>query len=168
MKHHRYNNRPEEDESSTFRYGKNGKEENIFSYSVLGIFRTDLKKLYQQAKKGSSLVDLELMGFIVFILTLLLSNWRLTLLYVVAVYILGQIFALWENYCEHHHANPNDRKRDSVSCYNSVYNLTWFNNGYHQEHHFAPQVHWTEISKVKESLPEDRVIVKCHHLFNSF
>jgi fatty acid desaturase len=168
LNHHRFNNRPEADESSTFRYGKNNQEENIFSYSFLGIFRTDMTKLYKQSLKTSSLVILELMALSFYVGILLTLNWKLFLFYLVPNYLGGHFFALWENYCEHHHTNPYDRKRDSVSCYSRIYNLLWFNNGFHQEHHFSPQVHWTEIPKVKAELPEDRVIVRGCHLSNSF
>jgi len=168
LHHHRHNNRPEEDESSTRRFGKDGKDENIFTYSILGIFRTDILALIQNAAKGSVLVYVEVISIAAFLGILSLINWKLTLGLVLPTYFLGQVFALWENYCEHHHADPYDRKRDSVSCYNRLYNLVWFNNGYHQEHHFSPQVHWTQIDQVRTLLPEDRVIVKGCHLTNSF
>jgi fatty acid desaturase len=168
LEHHRHNNRPDKDETSTFRHGKNGQEENIFLYSTLGILRTDLVSLYKTTKKQSSLVHLELLVLSFFITGLCLLSWKLFLGYVLTSYLTGQFFALWENYCEHHHADYTDRKRDSVSCYNSVYNFLWFNNGYHQEHHHAPTIHWTKIPGVKEKLPIDRVIVGICHLTNSF
>lgn len=168
LEHHRHNNRPDKDETSTFRHGKDGKEENIFLYSSLGILRTDLVGLYTVAKKHSALVHLELICLTLFIAGLSLLNWKLFLGYVLTSYLAGQFFALWENYCEHHQADYTDRKRDSVSCYNSLYNLVWFNNGYHQEHHYSPTIHWSQISSVKEKLPNDRVVVGICHLSNSF
>jgi fatty acid desaturase len=168
LNHHRYNNHPEKDDSSTYRHGKNGNEENIFLYSLLGVLRTDLISLYKSASKKSPLVHFEFASLLIFIFFLVSKSWILFLSYVLSIYLLGQIFALWENYCEHHLADFNDRKRDSVSCYNSVYNLLWFNNGFHQEHHFSPQVHWTQMASVKDKLPSDRVITKYCHLFHSF
>lgn len=168
MEHHRHNNNPEKDESSTFRHGKDGQQENILSYSVLGVLRTNLPFLYKTARKQSPLVVIELIALMYFIGSLVLINWKLGVLYLVGSYLFGQIFALWENYCEHNHADYSDRKRDSVSCYDSLYNLLWFNNGYHQEHHFSPQVHWTKIQTIRKALPEDRMIVKGCHLSNSF
>lgn len=168
LHHHRFNNQPEKDDSSTRRYGKDGKDENIVTYSVMGVFRTDVPGLVNEALKKSKLVLWELLTIASFLGVLLFLNWKLALFYLVPSIFLGQVFSLWENYCEHHYADPYDRKRDSVSCYNSFYNWIWFNNGYHQEHHFSPQMHWTEIPKVKASLPDDRVIVKGCHLTNSF
>lgn len=168
LNHHRHNNHPDTDESSTYRYGKDGKEENIFKYSLLGVIRTDLVGLYKTASKQSALPMIELLVLLYFLGTLFVLDWKLALGYLIPSIFLGQVFAVWENYCEHHRAPLNDRKRDSVSCYNPFYNFIWFNNGYHQEHHFSPQVHWTEIRKVKDALPEDRIIVKGCHLMNSF
>ena len=167
LNHHRFNNRPDGDMSSTYRYGKNGKEENIVTYSLLGVIRTDLVGLYQKGSKTSKLPVIETLTLLAFLTILALFNWKLCLVYLIPSYLGGQVFAVWENYCEHHHADPNDRQRDSVSCYNSIYNFLWFNNGYHQEHHLSPQVHWTEIPMVKNELPSDRVIVKGCHLTNS-
>lgn len=168
LNHHRFNNRPDVDESSTWRHGKNGKEESIFAYSFYGIFRTDLPGLFRQATKSSRLAYVELVLLAAVFTAAFVLNWKLVLLYLVPSYFGGHFFALWENYCEHHHADPYDRKRDSVSCYNPVYNLLWFNNGYHQEHHFSPMVHWSQIPKVRAQLPEDRVVVGGCHLTNSF
>lgn len=168
LNHHRYNNNPDGDMSSIYRYGINGKEENIFSYSLLGVMRTDLVGLYKKARKGSRLPLCETGVLVFFLGTLLILNWKLFIFYILPSYFGGQVFAVWENFCEHHLADFRDRKRDSVSCYNSIYNFVWFNNGYHQEHHFSPQVHWTRIRSVRSELPQDRVIAKGCHLFHSF
>lgn len=168
LNHHRFNNQPEGDWSSTLKYGKNGQEENIFLYSLLGIIRTDLVMLFKLGSKNSKLPLMELITLSLFLTAAAILNWKLMLFYLLPSYMGGQFFALWENHCEHHGSNPKDRKRDSVSCYNPLYNFLWFNNGYHQEHHYSPQVHWTEIQKVKDELPEDRVIVKFCHLTNIF
>lgn len=167
LNHHRYNNDPSKDESSLYKFGKDGKEENVFSYSLIGVFRTDLKSLFVRARKTNrSLVLLELFAVISFIALLIyLSPTRFFTFYVSTWYF-GQVFALLENYAEHHGANLHDRQRDSVSCYNSVYNLVWFNNGYHQEHHYRPLVHWTKIKSVTQELPQDRKTTRYLHLSN--
>jgi fatty acid desaturase len=65
------------------------------------------------------------------------------------------------SYCEHHKAaDPTDERRDSVSCYNRVYNALLFNTGYHQEHHYRPGVHWTKLPEVRKQLPVDRVVTQ--------
>ena len=76
------------------------------------------------------------------------------LMFLLPVWFLGQAAALAENYLEHHKAAPGDARTNSVSCYNPLYNFFWFNNGYHQEHHCKPAVHWTKVKDVRgEMLP---------------
>jgi fatty acid desaturase len=98
----------------------------------------------------------------------LLREPRCFFCFLLPVWYGGQVLALAENWLEHHRATPGNRMADSVSCYGRIYNLIWFNNGYHQEHHFRPTVHWTRIVGVRgEMLPDDqRQIVKGAHWFN--
>ena len=56
---------------------------------------------------------------------------------------LGGLALCWlQGHFEHH--------RGTVSHYGGLYNLIWFNNGYHQEHHLRPLTHWTQMPKVRE------------------
>lgn len=175
MNHHRYNNDPidpetgtTKDHSSLYRHGKNGKVENIVSYSVLGIIRSPIDLFAKSAisKGHGKLLTAEVLGQFLFwgILTKISLSFFLT--GVLSSWVLGQMMAFAENYLEHLGAKPNDRKRDSVSCYNPLYNFIWFNNGYHQEHHYKPTVHWSEIQKVRSELPTDRKILKIAHWLN--
>ena len=43
-----------------------------------------------------------------------------------------------------------------VSSYHRLYNLIWFNNGYHAEHHFRPKMHWTKMQQVHEQFAEEQ------------
>lgn len=178
LNHHKYNNDvqiPEtgttEDRSSTYRHsGPEGQEEHILPYSLLGPFRTELGVLYGTArsKRRTALMWVESAAMLAFSVTLLCMNWTYFLGFVVPVWFLGQSAALAENYLEHHYARPGNRLTDSVSCYGWLYNLLWFNNGYHQEHHYRPTVHWTKVKDLRgEMLPEDqRRVVKGAHWFN--
>src|SRR5262249_9370095 len=84
------------------------------------------------------------------------------------VWYLGIAAAAAENYFEHHGAQPGNRKTDSVSCYGWLYNVLRFNHGYHQEHHYRPQVHWTRLPALKDQLPpeSERRVVRWAHWFN--
>lgn len=167
LNHHRYNNDPEKDESSLYKYGTDGKEEGVLRYSFLGVFRTSLGTLFARAlKHNRRLVLLELAALLVAWYVLLQLQPLVFLGWYLPVWYFGQVFALLENYGEHHGAALSDRKRDSVSCYNRVYNFLWFNNGYHQEHHYRPLVHWTQVPSVTAELPEDRRVVLYCHLAN--
>ena len=178
LNHHQFNNDVQdpathttEDRSSTFRHsGPAGQEEHILLYSLLGPFRTELGVLYATArnKQRTALVWAESAAMLAFAAFLVSMNWIYFLEFVVPVWFLGQAAALAENYLEHHYARPGNRLTDSVSCYGRLYNLLWFNNGYHQEHHYRPTVHWTKVKDLRgEMLPEDqRRVVKGAHWFN--
>jgi len=169
MNHHRFTN-SEKDISSLFNHSKEEVEEGILSYSFIGFFRIDLLALAKKAKKkeDKNLLILETLGVLAFWGFLISLDWKFFLTFYLPVWYLGQVAALMENYFEHYGTKPGDRKTDSVSCYGKLYNLLWFNNGYHQEHHYSPTVHWTRIKEVKTRLPSehDRKVVKLAHFTN--
>lgn len=178
LNHHQFNNdvpdpgsKSTQDRSSTFRHTKTpGREENVLTYSLLGPFRTNLHALYVTArsKNRAAMVWVESAAMLAFAVWLAVSNPFYFLSFVVPVWFLGQAAALAENYLEHHRAVPGNRLTDSVSCYNGFYNWFWFNNGFHQEHHHRPTVHWTEVPELRrEMLPDtERHVVKWAHWFN--
>ncbi len=178
LHHHRYNNDDKDpqtgttwDQTSTYRYSRvAGKEENIISYSFLSFFRQDTGFLIREAVKRGCLrvVIVESLAVLAFWAILGFLSWRGFVFFVLPAWYLGQCAAYWENYLEHHGAIPGNRMTDSVSCYNPFYNFIWFNNGYHQEHHYRPQVHWTEIAFWRDKMPAEteRRVVKGAHWFN--
>jgi len=57
-----------------------------------------------------------------------------------------------EGYLEHFGAQPGNHFANSVSSYNWLYNALWFNNGYHQEHHWDPKTHWTQMKRLHHEI----------------
>jgi hypothetical protein len=169
IEHHKYSNDHYidgkiKDPISTFRFGKNYKEENFWSY----IFKSVLGRNYFYSPELTDRIininwkEIKIHNYIKlgFLLILGIINYKFIFLYVLIVY-LSFIINSANNYCEHYMAvDWKDRKKDSVSCYNKWYNLLLFNSGYHQEHHTAPGVHWTDLPKLTQYLPPDRNIVK--------
>ena len=166
LHHHKYNNDcpdPEtgttKDLTSTWRYSPwLWREESFWSYALLGYFRIRLR-LPPAAKRGGRGSSPRVVGESRAVLALLIAigllNPRGLLLFYLPVWYLGNAAAQAENYLEHYGAIPGSRKTDSVSSYGRLYNLIWFNNGYHQEHHYRPQVHWTRVPEVKDALPPE-------------
>jgi fatty acid desaturase len=178
LNHHRYNNDPPDpatgttgDLSSTWRYSRwPGLEEGFLSYALLGYFRTDFGLLLGEARKKRLI--LRVYGEFAAVLALVAAvGWLnppgLAFFYL-PVWYFGNAAAQAENYLEHYGALPGNRKTDSVSSYGALYNLLRFNHGYHQEHHYRPQVHWTRVPGMKELLPPetDRRVVRWAHWFN--
>lgn len=178
LNHHRYNSDYRDpitgetgDLSSLYRFSKQPQvAESLWRYSLLGPLRTDFGLLLALARKNrlTWLVALETVALLGFYAGLAWLNWRFFLLYFIPVAYLGQVAAMAENYLEHYGADPRDRKTNSVSCYGRLYNLVWFNNGYHQEHHYRPAVHWRQVPLLRQQmLPEtERRVVRGSHLAN--
>lgn len=173
--HHMYTNdrwegdKPPSDNTSTFYYGKDNQEEGWFSYAFLAYSRISIKSQTKCAYRYSgNLVYFEILIMAVFFGWLLFYNPIAFITFVVPLHYLGTCFAALENYVEHYLCDPENEKANSVSVYNGLYNFIWFNNGYHQEHHCEPKVHWAKIPERRSSmLPEDeRRVVKGLHLMN--
>jgi fatty acid desaturase len=178
LHHHRYNNDAPDpasgttrDLSSTWRHGaRPDREEHVLSYALVGYFRLDVGFLLSEARKGRLIrqVVVEVAAILVLIAAFAVLNPRGLIFFYLPVWYLGNAAAQAQNYLEHHGATPGNRKTDSVSSYGRLYNLIWFNHGYHQEHHYRPQVHWTRIPEVKTLLPPEsqRHVVRWAHWFN--
>ena len=178
LHHHKYNNDakdPEtgltQDRTSTYRYARRpGQKEFILSYVFLGVFRNSFDSLMPEEKqrRWRSLTGVEIGALAIFVVLVCAVNWQGFLFFYLPVWYLGHSAALAENYLEHHGAIPGNRLTDSVSCYNALYNFVWFNNGYHQEHHYRPQIHWTKIPELRPLMrPEwERRVVRGAHWFN--
>src|SRR5262249_19243410 len=59
-----------------------------------------------------------------------------------------------EGYLEHYRCEPGNPFANSVSSYNRLYNFFWFNNGYHQEHHWDPKTHWTKMPQLHRQIKD--------------
>jgi fatty acid desaturase len=154
--HHQYANDPIRngttlDPSSTFRYGTGGRQEWFFSYSALGLFRDGTSNAYREAITHGqrSQFWMELAAIVTTAVLWLAIDWKWFLIAFAPTFYAGWFLALLENYYEHHRAtDPDSRLADSVSYYGRWYNLMMFNEGYHQEHHLKPHLHWTRRPEV--------------------
>ncbi len=72
-------------------------------------------------------------------------SWQWTLLCYLPAVLLAFALVNVQNYYRHFGAEPDSRMANSVSHYGRWYNRVTFNDGYHQEHHFRPGAHWSEL-----------------------
>jgi fatty acid desaturase len=171
--HHRYNNQApsagaDGDLSSLYRYsGQPGEPEPFLRYVLLSPLRADVLRYARAAVAGGHATRLLLDTLAVAAVTAALA-WHSPAyfaLYYLPLLYFGHVVTYAEGYFEHNHAVPGDRMRNAVSCYSRWYNFIWFNNGYHQEHHCYPGVHWTKIAPLRgRMLPESqrRVVAHAH------
>lgn len=172
LKHHRYgNDRPDQngltkDPTSTFAYGRNGQHENMVSYCFLGLFRTNLPESFQEIVKraGGRQLGSEVTACLLGLMVYLMLSWQYFLFLFLPTFYLGWVLEHLENYYEHFGGTPEDRYANSTSYYGKLYNTLFCNEGYHQEHHLRPNIHWLERPQTRQELQEgldkaDRVIL---------
>lgn len=179
--HHNFNNdRPDasghtRDKLSIYRFGKEGRAENVFRFVVGSHFRLDLRQIYQklsrQRRLGRAFFEL---AFLVGLLCCLREfNGKGVVWFYIPLQLLGWTLTFAESYFEHYGANTDNRLGNAVSCYNPIYNFLWYNNGYHMEHHYRPDAHWSQLPNVRAQF-EDQFrangyrTIRGAHLFSLF
>jgi fatty acid desaturase len=144
------------DWSSIYRYGKGNQPEAFWKYCLISFFRVEvgpmLRVIIRHGRKEVAQAAVESLVLGGFWLTMLLVNWRYFVYFYLPSYYLGWVLSYAEGYLEHYGAQPGNYFANSVSSYNRLYNLLWFNNGYHQEHHWDPKVHWTKMKALHEQI----------------
>jgi fatty acid desaturase len=144
------------DWGSTFRHGKGDQPEGFWSFIFVGFFRFELDPCFRMIRRnGRSHVLLllaESLALGLFWIALLVCNWRYFLLFYLPSYYLGWVLIYAHTYFLHWGAEPGNHYANSVSSYEPVYNALFFNNGYHQEHHWDPKAHWTKMREVREEI----------------
>lgn len=173
LNHHQYGddrqdeNRRTQDHSSTFAYGKNGQRENVLSYCALAVVRDDLLASFRQRKTRSEAIQLAVESglCLLAIAGYLLISWKFFVFFVAPVFYWGWFLVYLANYYEHFGGTPENRYANSTSHYGRLYNFFCCNEGYHQEHHLRPNIHWRERPQTYQKLckvldVEERVILK--------
>ncbi|HEV3256480.1 MAG TPA: fatty acid desaturase [Gemmataceae bacterium] len=144
------------DWSSIYRYGQAGRPEAFWRYCLVSFFRVEIGPVLRVVIRHGRehilqcLVETVVLG--AFWLVMALVDWRYFVFYYLTSYYLGWVLSYAEGYLEHFNAQPGNHFANSVSSYNLLYNLLWFNNGYHQEHHWDPKVHWTRMRELRRQI----------------
>jgi fatty acid desaturase len=138
------------DWSSIYRYGKDGQPEAFWKYCLVSFFRVEAGPVLKTAYRNHHLpqVAVESLALGAMWIAMAVVNWRYFLLFYLPSYYLGWVLSYAEGYLEHYGCQPGNHYANSVSSYNWIYNVLWFNNGYHQEHHWDPKVHWTKMTEL--------------------
>jgi fatty acid desaturase len=178
MRHHAGNSdRPDAvgdtvDPISIYRHGVDGRAEAMLSYVLLGFWRDDgpftvaraIAARRPQAAK-LALREFWLLAAVYAAAFLVHRDFVLTL---APFYYLGQSFSFLIAYYEHLGAEPKEPMAMGVSTYEAIYNLAFFNNGYHAEHHYRPKQHWTLMEALRREMAaagsRHRVIGQAHFL----
>jgi fatty acid desaturase len=144
------------DWSSIYRYGEGDAPEAFWKYCLISFFRVEITPVIRVAiRHGQSHVLQTIAETIVlaaFWATMLAVNWRYFAYFYLPSFFLGWVLSYAEGYLEHFGAQPGNPFANSVSSYHGLYNFLWFNNGYHQEHHWDPKMHWTRMKELSERI----------------
>jgi fatty acid desaturase len=178
-RHHQGNSdRPGEDGDtvdwlSIYRHGEDGEPESPWTYTFFGYFRDDPKLIFREIHKRSPsnawFGVFEIASWVLLVITGFLLNWKF-MLFFFPFYYFGHCLSYLNGYFLHYGGNPDLPIAWGVSSYHKLYNLIWFNNGYHAEHHFRPRQHWTKMHGLHEQIAEEqrranvRVITPPHAL----
>ncbi|MBY0525456.1 MAG: fatty acid desaturase [Gemmataceae bacterium] len=149
------------DWSSIYRYGTNDQPESFLRYCFVSFFRVEVGPIVQKVlRKGRGQVNqliVESVAMATFWITMLAVNWRYFVCFYLPSYYLGWVLSYAEGYLEHYGCQPGNQYANSVSSYHWLYNLVWFNNGYHQEHHWDPKKHWTRMRQLHEYIKPELI-----------
>ena len=149
------------DPLSIYKYGHDGKPENLWTYVFCSYFRDDPKAIYRSIRrKGAALARwgvFEIVLFLSLYVAAGIANWRF-ISFFIPCYYFGHCLSYLNGYYLHYGGNPNVPMAWGVSSYQRLYNWLWFNNGYHAEHHYRPRVHWTDMKALHEQLAPEQAI----------
>jgi fatty acid desaturase len=142
------------DWSSIYRHSRDERPEPFWKYCLVGFFRVETSAVVRTAARHRHLSQLavETVVLIGFWAVMAVVNWRYFAFFYLPSYYLGWVLSYAEGYLEHYGAQPGNPFANSVSSYNRLYNLLWFNNGYHQEHHWDPKRHWTRMHDLHQEI----------------
>ena len=161
LNHHRHGNDRQDtagrtrDRSSTYRFGRDGEPEGAVTYAVLGVFRGGTVEAWREVVRcglGGRLVG-ELAACGLGVAGYAALSWQYVLLFFIPTLYAGSFVGILTNYYQHAGASPGIRWANAVSHYGRLYNWLCCNEGYHQEHHLQPGLHWTRRPRLVAALP---------------
>jgi fatty acid desaturase len=99
----------------------------------------------------------EIVAIAAFRIGLCIVSYRCFLLCILPMEVLAGLWAVYSEFCTHYGATGADASRNAASSYGRLFNLLWYNFGYHQEHHLRPSLHWTRLPSARGELPDERL-----------
>ena len=142
------------DWSSIYRHASDQGPEPFWRYVLLGFWRVEVGPVLRTAIRHHHFTQLAVESVVLgaFWAAMAWFNWQFFVFFYLPSYYLGWMGSYAEGYLEHYGCQPGNPFANSVSSYNWLYNLLWYNNGYHQEHHWDPKCHWTKMHELHEKI----------------
>jgi fatty acid desaturase len=179
-RHHRGNSDRKDDTGDTidwvsiYRHSHDHDDaESVWAYTFLSFMRDDpmaiIKELRVRSESEARWGKFEIVSFMTLYLVMFFVNWKF-MLFFIPFYYFGHCLSYLNGYYLHYGGDTEQPIAWGVSSYDKLYNLIWFNNGYHAEHHFRPKMHWTLMHEFHCKIADDqrregvRVITPPHAL----
>jgi len=144
------------DWSSIYRYGRSDQPESFWRYCLISFWRVEVAGVigvvFRHGRAQVIQLAVETLALGAFWAVMVWLNWRYFVFFYLTSYYFGWMLSYAEGYLEHYRCQPGNPFANSVSSYSLLYNLLWFNNGYHQEHHWDPKMHWTKMHALHEQI----------------
>lgn len=162
MMHHAENNL-DRDLSSTMRYQRDsffGFMHYFLKFFFVGLWEL---AIYQWRRRNHHFLRRMIageLGFYILAIGLSIYNWRAALVVFVIPFVVARFGMMAGNWGQHAFidaTDPGNSYRNTITCINSGYNKTCFNDGYHIGHHVRPTRHWTDMpADFERSIPKYR------------
>lgn len=162
MMHHAENNL-DKDLSGTMRYQRDSIFGWLHYYLTFVTVGLGQLAIYQWRRRNHHFLRRMLageLGFYILAIGLLFYNPAATFTVFIFPFIVARFGMMAGNWGQHAFldaSDPGNSYRNSITCINSRYNQTCFNDGYHIGHHVRPLRHWTDMpADFERDLPKYR------------
>lgn len=140
-----------DDLSSTMKYNRDsflGFMHYFGTFFFLGIVTLSRYFFIKDRKEWMRRIIIGELSFFAFVVVLSLINFQATLAMFIIPFVFTRFAMMAGNWAQHAFIDQNDpgnSYKNSITCINSPYNKTCFNDGYHIGHHVRPAMHWTDM-----------------------
>ena len=154
--HHRYN----QGEKDATRVSRVGEHNHLLGYLVYPLFTLGpVRKLRKEYFRSISFRSVEFRKILIQhgLLFLLWSvslyiNWKKALLFVFVPQFIGVHFLMASNYLQHAKCEVGSAHNHSRNFTGAIFNLLFFNVGYHTAHHLDQKIHWTKLPNAHQEI----------------
>lgn len=140
-----------DDLSSTMHYQRDsflGFLHYFASFFFLGIISLSQYFIRKKRKKWMKHIIIGELSFFALCAVMSLISFKATVVMFIIPFVLARFLMMAGNWAQHAFVDatdPGNSYKNSITCINSRYNKTCFNDGYHIGHHVRPAMHWTDM-----------------------
>ncbi len=140
-----------DDLSSTMHYQRDsflGFMHYFGNFFFLGMYALSEYFIRKNRKEWMKRIIVGELSFFALCALLLLVSFKATLVMFIIPFVMTRFLMMAGNWGQHAFidaTDPGNSYKNSITCINSRYNKTCFNDGYHIGHHVRPAMHWTDM-----------------------